>query len=61
MKKITKEQVTSWTNTFLAVFVTAIAVNIDSLDVENLSSATLIAFIITVLRSAIKIATTKFL
>jgi len=61
MKKITKEQVISWTNTFLAVFVTAIAVNIDSLDVENLSSATLIAFIITVLRSAIKIATTKFL
>jgi len=61
MKKITKEQVISWTNTFLAVFVTAIAVNIDSLDVENLSSATLIAFIITVLRSSIKIATTKFL
>lgn len=61
MKKITKEQLISWFNTFMAVFLPAIALNIDSLDLTNLSQTTLLAFVITVIRSAIKIATTRFL
>ena len=61
MKKITREQIISWFNTFMAVFLPAIALNIDSLDLENISSATLLAFAITVFRSMLKIATTRFL
>lgn len=51
----------SWFDTFTAMFLTSVLVNIDSLDLNNLSKGAMLAFFITLLRDLIKRGTQKYL
>jgi hypothetical protein len=51
----------SWFDTFSAMFLTSIAVNIDQLDLQNLSKGALLAFAITIIRDLIKRLSQKYL